>query len=543
MRDQSPRDPGDILAQGAGRGTALEAFGPIWNSARLRLGRASWGTSGLEPFLTQAVPYAGTSSGRLSEDAVQIFLASAPARDSYRILELGAGSGVFAKLFLDRLRDHAPEIYHKTTYVVTDGSETVLAAQQGFGVLDDHAAQIEYQVLDACSNTWASGEYDMVLGSYVLDSLPFDLLAVKDGDVWRKEARCVVEDAVCQDPGALKQALAEEDDATLAPWQWIAPHLGMQTRHTRIERTDLEFGDSLPLDTGAEAIPFVHCDGALACVRASVAALRPGGVAVFSDYGHLAPLPRYEYLEFQTYGNSIAVGVNFFQLAAAVKNWPGAILYSPAKDAGNLHTRVIQKADSPEKSLEDLVDALYGAAAFHAHNDPLEKARQAMKSRYFEGARTQYMEALSRQPYNWAIMDELASVFLMATDDHEAAVEMADQGLERNPISPGLWRAKGDALVTLGRLPEARAALEQLVALAPALASTWRSMAELSFAEADYENALYAVTTGLIHDLDCDEQDELLDIQKNVLKTMAMKRHRQLTATANQMRALDILPI
>ena len=68
-------------------------------------------------------------------------------------------------------------------------------------------------------------------------------------------------------------------------------------------------------------------------------------------------------------------------------------------------------------------------------------------------------------------------------------------------------------------------------------------MAELSFAEADYENALYAVTTGLIHDLDCDEQDELLDIQKNVLQTMAMKRHRQLTATANQMRALDILPI
>jgi len=52
MRDTSPATPDQILALGAARGTPVEAFGPIWDSARLKFGRASWGRSGLEPFLT-----------------------------------------------------------------------------------------------------------------------------------------------------------------------------------------------------------------------------------------------------------------------------------------------------------------------------------------------------------------------------------------------------------------------------------------------------------------------------------------------------------
>ena len=334
MRDDGSPGAGDILAGGAGRGVALEEFGPIWNSARLRLGRASWGTSGLEPFLTHAVPYTGTSSGRLSEDAVRVFLASAGQRDDYRVLELGAGSGVFAKLFLDHLRNLAPDVYDRTTYVVTDASQTMLAAQDAHALLDPHTARVERYVLDATCDIPPTGDFDAVLGTYVLDSLPFDLLAVKDGRVWRKEACTAVEGSVCDDPGGLIAALRDDDPAALAEWQWIAPHLALQTRHTEVNRAELSFGNSLPTDTGAETMPYVHCYGALACIEASLRALRPGGVAIFSDYGHLAPLPRYEFLEFQTYGNSVAVGVNFFQLTAAFENWTGAVLYRPAKDAG-----------------------------------------------------------------------------------------------------------------------------------------------------------------------------------------------------------------
>ena len=542
MRDDGSPGAGDILAGGAGRGVALEEFGPIWNSARLRLGRASWGTSGLEPFLTHAVPYTGTSSGRLSEDAVRVFLASAGQRDDYRVLELGAGSGVFAKLFLDHLRNLAPDVYHRTTYVVTDASQSMLAAQDAHALLDPHAARVERYVLDATCDIPPTGDFDAVLGTYVLDSLPFDLLAVKDGRVWRKEACTAVEGSVCDDPGGLIAALRDDDPAALAEWQWIAPHLALQTRHTEVNRAELSFGNSLPTDTGAETMPFVHCYGALACIEASLRALRPGGVAIFSDYGHLAPLPRYEFLEFQTYGNSVAVGVNFFQLTAAFENWTGAVLYRPAKDAGTLHTRVVQKATTELQPLQDLIETLYGADAYRAQNDPLDKARMAMKSRYFESARSAYLDALRLQPENWAIMEEIASVFLMATEDYDAAIDMADQGLVRNPVSAGLWRARGEALLALGRLQEARIAYEHLAVLAPTVAGSWRCLAELCVAEDDLKGALEAVATALSHDHDCEEQDALLDIQKTVLQAMALKHHSVLTGTANQMRGLDTLP-
>ena len=62
-------------------------------------------------------------------------------------------------------------------------------------------------------------------------------------------------------------------------------------------------------------------------------------------------------------------------------------------------------------------------------NDPLDKARATLKSRYHEGARAHYREALAVQPGNWAIMEEVASAFLMMTEDHARAIEMADQGL------------------------------------------------------------------------------------------------------------------
>ena len=43
MREADSASPDQILAQGAARGTAIEEFGPIWDTARLKFGFASWG--------------------------------------------------------------------------------------------------------------------------------------------------------------------------------------------------------------------------------------------------------------------------------------------------------------------------------------------------------------------------------------------------------------------------------------------------------------------------------------------------------------------
>jgi len=545
MTKVNPTATDRILARGASRGHALEDFGPVWNTARLRLARASWGQSGLDPFLTSDVPYMGTSSGRLSEDAVEVFLASVSKSAGagggpLRVLELGAGSGVFAKLFLDRLRDLAPDIYARVRYLVSDGSATVLAAQAELGVLEAHADRVETRALDVTGDWAEMGPFDAILGTYILDSLPFDLLAVKDGRTWRKEGRSVVDEVDASEAEPLRAALADGTPSALNDWLWLGPRLGMQTRHVAVTRSDLPFADSLPQETDGQTIPFVHCYGALACLDTCRTVLRPGGVAIFSDYGHLAYLPAHEFLEFQSFGTSIAVGVNFPQLTAA--RWADAVVYAPTEEEGNLHTRVLQRGRPTDPLIGRLVDALHGAARHRMLNDPLDKARAMLKSRFYESARSLYRQALAEQPDNWAIMEEVASVLLIATNEHEAALDMVQQGMARNPLAPGLWLARGEAFLALNRQAEARAALEHLVQLAPGLASSWRALAELELSEGNHLAAIDAVAAGLKHDRGCDEQDGLLQIQNKVLAAKAEREHQTLLAGVNQFRALDSLP-
>lgn len=144
-------------------------------------------------------------------------------------LNWGAGSGVFAKLFLDRLRALSPDVYARTTYLVTDGSAMILEAQARRGILDAHADRVATRVLDVPGNFSRLGVFDAILGTYILDSLPFDLSAVNDRRIWRKERRSIVEGENEKQAQALRDALADAEDEPLADWLWIGPQIGLQT--------------------------------------------------------------------------------------------------------------------------------------------------------------------------------------------------------------------------------------------------------------------------------------------------------------------------
>jgi len=469
-----------------------------------------------------------------------MFLASVTGEGPLRVLELGSGSGVFAKLFLDNLRKRAPEVYARTLYIASDGWTSVLEARSAEGVLAAHGERIESRVIDAGGEL--GGPYDAVLGTYILDSLPFDLLAVCDEQTWRKEARTVVENLDDSRVDELIKVLAAGDPKKLADWAWVVRHLGLQTRHAAVGRGALPFGSSLPRSTGGATFPFIHCHGALACLQACRAALRPGGIAIFSDYGHLSLMPPDEFLEFQSYGNSIAVGVNFPQLSAAAEEWDSAELYAPTEEDGNLYTRVLHLSDQADERMQALVDQLYGAETYRRRQAPLDRARNCLKSRYFEAARSNYRIALAEQPDNWALMEEVASGLLTMLKDHSAAAALAAAGLKRNPLAPGLWLVRGEALRALGKRDEARAALAHLTALVPTHAPGWRALANLEADEANYPAALHAVAEGLANDQSGDEQEDLLAVQGQVLAAMTQEQYARLMATANELRATDLQP-
>jgi len=526
----------EILARGARRGMALEPFGPIWTSAKLRLARASWGCADVNVFAQLDVPYTGTSSGRLSEDAVHVVLAAWRGDTPLRVMELGAGSGIFARLFLDALARIAPDVYRSAHYVVTDGSAALLAAQAREGVLDAHRDRVEWRRLDLTGDWGDLGAFDAILGTYILDSLPFDLLALRDDAVWRRETRSVL-DNLPAEAEALRAALAE--DADLTPFLHLAPLIGLQTRHVPVARTDQPWFDTLPTDSDGEVVPYLHCHGALDCLHQSLARLRPGGVLVFSDYGHLDPFGAHDLVTFQSYGEAASIGLNFPQIESALAMWGDVAVYKPEGSSGNLHTRVVQRRDAPDlPDLSEVVEDRYGVVRLHALTAPCEVAREFLRARMFETARGIYAKALRLEPFNWALIQEIASM-LAGSGDARAAADMAAEGLRLNPLSAELWRIKGVAHLDLHEGPEAHAALTRTTTLAPGSPNGWAALARLEISEGRIRPALLALAEALAADREGELRNDLLAIQERALTTLAEAQWKKLIVTANQFRPLD----
>ncbi len=537
---QPPETAAAILAASAARGIPLEPFGPVWSSARLRLSRAGWQGADLEPFLSFTVPYASTSGGRLSQDAVRLALTAFAGRDALRILEIGSGSGIFARLFLDALKQASPKTYATCHYLVTDGSDTILAAQRHHGILADHDTVVSQRVLDVDQDWPDLGRFDLILSSYVMDSLPFDFLAVNDTRTWRREMRAVLDDTRKDQAGPLADALASGDPAALVPFVRLGPLLSLQTRHVPIDRADLAHGQTLPTDTGGVTLPFVHSCGPLACIDRALATLAPGGLLVFSDYGHLVPYTAHEQPEFQGYGTSVAAGINFPQIDAACAGLPGITLFKPEEEEGHLYTRVLQRG--PAADLGPLVDELYGAIRHRALTAPIDAARDYLRPRMYELARGMYAKALRLQPQSWVLMQEIALSLLLANDEAAAALDMADLGLAQNPLAPDLWRARALALLALDRLDDAHQAALRAVTLSPGNASAQRARARIALRQNRPAEALAAIATAFAHDAEGDARDALLALQGEALTAIGRDELARLMASANPFRALDDLP-
>ncbi len=543
MPDHGP-DPGAgaaaILARGAARGNPVEEFGPVWSSARLRLSRASWQATDLQPFLNAAVPYVSTSSGRLSEDAVEVALAALPERPALHILELGAGSGVFARLFLDHLRRRAPAVYAESRYLVTDGSASILDAQHRSGIHQPHAERIERHRLDLSAPWPDLGKFDLILGTYILDSLPFDFLALNDLATWRRETRAMLPEDQGPMAERLRAALVDGTPEALRPYVASGPLLTAHTRHVPLRRVDLPHAHRLPSDTQGETLPYIHGYGALDCIDACIASLSDGGLAIFSDYGHIVPYGARETPEFQTYGTSIATGVNFPQIEAAYAGTAGLAVLKPDEEQGHLFTRVFQLNGTVD--ISDLVADLYGAKRYLALKVTVDAARELLRGRLYEGARKYYAMALDQQPRNWALMQEIASILHLANAEPAEALDMCSLGLELNPMSPDLWRVKAEAHLACDAPELARAAIDRAVALAPENVEAHNVLARVLLRQGDLGAGLQAVATGLTHDHEGDSREALMDAQSRILAEIARRQLSVLLAASNPFRAMDPLP-
>src|SRR5207237_4249132 len=99
--------PSETLARVAPPPRLVEDFRPIHECLDWRLSDAYWRSVGVAPFAQNTVPFVINNSGRLSQAAAAVFFAhcrETGATGPLRILELGAGAGLFARYFLDAFR-------------------------------------------------------------------------------------------------------------------------------------------------------------------------------------------------------------------------------------------------------------------------------------------------------------------------------------------------------------------------------------------------------------------------------------------------------
>src|SRR6188768_1387907 len=112
----------------------VEEFRPVAESLEWRLSEQYWLTAGTRGFIDESVPYSSTSGGALSQDAAALLLANCqenPPDGPLVVLELCAGSGLFARLFLDAFRRLCAEggerFDEQLIYYVTDRSPSTVA--------------------------------------------------------------------------------------------------------------------------------------------------------------------------------------------------------------------------------------------------------------------------------------------------------------------------------------------------------------------------------------------------------------------------------
>lgn len=129
---------------------------PIVGSLEWVLARRYWETTGLDGFVRSEVPYVVNNTAWLAESAAAVLLAAGTRLASttpIRLLELGAGLGLFAKQLLDVLEERCQREgrteYDRLTFYVTDGSSRTVARWQEEGLFAAHAGHVVLARCDA----------------------------------------------------------------------------------------------------------------------------------------------------------------------------------------------------------------------------------------------------------------------------------------------------------------------------------------------------------------------------------------------------------
>jgi tetratricopeptide (TPR) repeat protein len=517
------------------------------------------------------VPYIVTNDGDQSRKAVELYVTSLRSAERQRreadvnyVLELGSGTGLFAKSFLDQLaarsRSEGTRDYAATTYILADHSRGLLDDTEQSGVLAEHANRVVRVLLPPGGLTaalraavpQAVGALRAVHANYLLDSLPFTILSCTDHGLFELRVRTRSSDGVISADGSAPPAgdsrAIEAWLAAVAPFESsTAAETGgallFECEYVPVTRESMPLPQLLPeYDATSESRgsqQFVHSYGAAQCLEEVLSLLASDGYFVGVDYS--CDGVRTEPVEFQSFGPSIAAPVNFAQLVALARSHRDCVVGVPSEDPASLQARLFARGQAPPELIERF-RALYHKEESEPADAVYREALNLAQVGRFEAARWKFDEAHRLQPYNWPLLESMVAFLSHTLEEHAAGLEVGQRALELNHLSPRLWNLLGDCHYGLDALGSAEAAYRQAIQVNPVDVRARGNLAYVFLKRGAHGEALRVIGEALALDHAGEFRDELLGKQGEALRGISAANVSAARSNLNRLSGHFALP-
>ncbi len=535
-------DTGKIISNVSDPRLILQDFTPSGLSLEWEIGAMHWRTMGVRPFVRNEVPFLINNDGLLSAlAAVLLFtncretaLEDAPVN----VIEFGAGSGLFARYFLDAFRElcqqQGADYYNRLTYFVTDASPQTVSDWVDRGLYAEHGMHAVPAVCNAeqIENfTSVDGQVirlsnlRAVFCNYVLDVLPCALVRHNNDAIEELNIRTyLTADAALlaqhtpltpTEIQALAQCTSPSDRQQLERLMVLFDY---ETKFMPVTRTIPYIKEAIAWGGDAERVVLNH--GALTLLEKATALLDCNGFILINDYGATEKDQQAAHGVSQRFGATSAIGINFPMLEHFAESMKLHAHAPPGDSERSIHTRLITSRPLP--ATEEIFNARFSAESINAFDVPTQQARSSSANGNHSDALDHYREAIEQQPRNWRLLGEIAEFLLFEIKDASASLELAQRAVELNPnLSAWLWNILGDALWILERHADAHTAYVEAQRIDPEDPRTLLNLSYTLLQRADPDAALATIAKGLARDKNGSYRERLLTKQQHILATIS----------------------
>jgi tetratricopeptide (TPR) repeat protein len=537
----------------AGR-EVVQDFVPLADSLEWELGQQYLRQRGNKAFLSDAspVPFVVNNDGSLSRNAAEVFFASLVAaekqgqlEDEIFVLELGIGVGLFARYFLDNMRDlclrNKKDYYDRLCYIAADKSARMLHDMLRHGVLAEHVGRYRVRQVDAMKpdELLSDGLFRNIKGkplravflNYLLDCLPAAALQWEGDKVQQLHVRtCVGRNVNLADytdltPQQLRERAKSSDPHAREELLEVYGLFASEYDYRPVDPVTLPYGRAVIELLRPVTKRVLHSFGAISALEKLLAMLAGGGIILINDYGQ-TQTTRDDEFEHQRFSLATFVGVNFSLLRRYFGESKRCDYIEPPIEEGRgIHARLLGARIDVEVA-HDFMQR-FGDEAYKRLQEPIQKARACARAGRFELAGGFYRDALHLQPRNWVLLCEVSQFLTFQMRDPKAGADMAKVALRLNPTcSAELWNALGDALYEFGRTVEARSAYQKALAVNATDVRARYNLAWVHARERDYPAALQRIAEALALDKMGEYRERLLQKLQEVVARQT-QRHQQ----------------